>query len=697
MNAVLKREFKSYFQSPIGYIFSGVFFAICSLFFISGTLYYQSADLKSIFSNVNVIYLFLVSLLTMGLFANERSRRTDQLLLTAPISLYQIVVGKFLAAMSVFGVTLTLSLLYPIVISVFGSPSYSEIIGAYIGFILLWGTFIAIGMFISSLTESQIIAAVVNFGVLLVVYYMDYFASNVASPLLQKIIIWFSIMDRYNDFSRGILNIEHIVYYLSIIAIFIMLTVAVIDRRRYSDKKLLLNRTIVTTAFIAGTILINAIVGAFAAKLPLQLDMTRDNVYEFSDQTKDVLSSIDEPVSIYAMYPDSTTGELFDAIKEHLSLYQKKNSNIQVTYIDPYTDPAFARNYGDDVGVGSVVVEKDDKFKVIPLNQLYRQSQHTGEVSIDAENQLTNAISYVCGNFAQQKAYFIEGHSEYPSAELKTALEAQGFQTSTIQLSSTEIPDDASILISMLPSADFTDAERDALDRYLISGGSAAFVFNAGFTQPSRLIEYLAEWGITPNGDYVIEDDSNMLLRSDYGLPVPAPKMQEHPITNKLIGRNIPIMMSDSCSFTLNTNNIQHTILTPLLLTSSNSWGITDLTRSTTAKQDGDIEGPLTLAALAEKSDGTGGKLFVFGSIRGAETSDILKASSYSNGDFIMNALSYLAGNSDTLSIRAKVISSDRLTMTENQIALISFILQYIIPLAILIAGLYVWLKRRYL
>ncbi len=633
----------------------------------------------------------------MGLFANERSRRTDQLLLTAPISLYKIVIGKFLAAMSVFGVTLALSLIYPIVISIFGSPSYSELIGAYIGFILLWGTFIAIGMFISALTESQVIAAVVNFGVLLVVYYMDYFASNVTSPLLQKLIIWFSVMDRYNDFQRGILNIENIVYYLSIIAVFIMLTAAVIDRRRYSDKKLLLNRTVVTAAFVAGTILVNAIVGAFAAKLPLQFDMTADKVYEFSDQTKDVLSGIDEPVSIYAMYPDSTTGELFDAIKEHLSLYEKKNSNINVTYIDPYTDPAFARNYGDDVGVGSVVVEKGDKFKVIPLSQLYRQSQYTGEVSIDAENQLTSAISYVCGNFAQQKAYFVEGHSEYPSAELKTALEAQGFETASIQLSTTEIPNDASILISMLPSADFTEAERDALDKYLLGGGKATFVFNAGLTHPSRLFEYLAEWGIKPNGDYVIENENSMLLRSDYGLPVPAPKMQEHAVTSKLIGRSIPIMMPDSCSFSINTNNIQHTIVTPLLLTSDKSWGITDLTRSTTAKQEGDIEGPLALAAIAEKSDGSGGKLFVFGSIRGVETTDILKASSYSNGDFIINALSYLSCNSEALGIRAKVISADKLAMTENQVVLISFVLQYIIPLAILIAGLWIWLKRRYL
>lgn len=698
MKAVLDKELKGYFRSPIGYIFTGVFFALCAMFFVSGTLYYQSADLKSVFSNVNILYLFLVSLLTMGLFAPERSRRTDQLLLTAPVSVTQIVLGKFFAAMSVLGITLVLSLVFPIIISVFGNPSISEIVGAYIGFILLWGTFIAIGMFISALTESQMIAAVVSFGVLLLVYFMGWFGANISNEFMQKLLKWLSIMDRYDDFRNGILKLENIIYYLSIIGIFIILTVQVIRRRQYGESTFRINNTVVTAAAVAGILLFNGVVNVITAKLPLQIDMTHDSVYKFSDQTKEVLSKVDSEINIYAVYPDSTTGEIVDTIKEHLKQYSQMNKNIKVTYIDPYSDPAFARKYGDDAGIGSVIVEKENRFKVVQLNQLYRQSQASGEVSVDTERQITGAISYVLGGSAPLKAYFTEGHNEYSSAELKSALESEGYETASIRLGSEEIPQDASVVICVNPSADFSAEERDSLDAYLMNGGKAGFIFAAGSRSTERLDGYLEEWGVKPNNDYVIESDTSMALRSSYGIPVPSPQMQKHSITDKLISQKVAFMAPDSCSFTINDNNIQHTFVTPLLKTSDKSWGITDMTRTDTSKKDGDISGPLTLAAISEKSgDGNTGAVFVLGSLSAAETSGIFSSSAYSNGDFIINTFAYLTDSADTLSIRAKVISAEAMSMTEKQVRVLSVILQYIMPLIILISGLVIWLRRRYL
>lgn len=698
MKAILDKEQRGYFRSPIGYIFTGVFFALCAMFFVSGTLYYQSADLKSVFSNVNILYLFLVSMLTMGLFAPERSRKTDQLLLTAPVSVTQIVLGKFFAALSVFGITLVLSLIFPIIISVFGNPSISEIIGAYIGFILLWGTFIAIGMFISALTESQMIAAVVSFGVLLLVYFMGWFASNISNEFMQKLLKWLSIMDRYEDFQNGILKLENIVYYLSIIGIFVILTIQVIRRRQYGEKPFRINNTVVTAAAVAGILLFNGVVNVITAKLPLQIDLTHDSVYKFSDQTKEVLSKVDSELNIYAIYPDSTTGEIVDTIKEHLKQYQQMNKNIKVTYIDPYSDPAFARKYGEDAGVGSIIVEKGDRFKVVKLNQLYRQSQATGEVSVDTEKQITGAVSYVLGSAAPLKAYFTDGHNEYSSAELKKVLESEGYEVGTIRLGSEEIPQDASVVICMAPSADFSAEERDALDAYLMNGGKAGFIFTAGNRDTARLDDYLGEWGLKPDNDYVIESDSSMALRSSYGVPVPSPQMQKHSITDKLIEQKIAFMAPDSCSFTVNDNNIQHTFVTPLLTTSDKSWGITDMTRTDTSKKEGDINGPLTVAAISEKSgDGNTGAIFVLGSLSSAETSGILSSSAYSNGDFITNAFAYLTDSTDSLSIRAKVISADTMSMTEKQVRVFSIILQYILPLIILVSGLVIWLRRRYL
>ncbi len=234
MIAIFKKEFKNYFLSPIGYIFVGVFMALAAMFFSSSVLYSQRADISLMFSDINVIYLFLVSLLTMRLISEEKNKKTDQLLLSAPIKVTDIVIGKYLAAMSVFGVTILISFAFPMIMFKYANPALSEIIGSYLGFILLWGAFISIGVFISSLTESQMIAGVFTFAGLLLIYLINWVQMNVQNEFLRKIIGMFSLLDRYGEFQRGILNIENIIYYLSFIFVFLFLTVRVIDKRRYS-------------------------------------------------------------------------------------------------------------------------------------------------------------------------------------------------------------------------------------------------------------------------------------------------------------------------------------------------------------------------------------------------------------------------------------------------------------------------------
>ena len=233
MKAIFNKEFKSYFLSPIGYIFTAVFMILASMFFLNGSLMYRIADISVIFSNINIVYLFLVSILTMRSFSEERNKKTDQLLHTAPCSIGEIVIGKYLAAMATLGVTVVISFVFPIVLCMFGNPPISEIIGSYIGFVLLWGAFIAIGIFISSLTESQMISAVFTFGVLLLVYFMDDIAAGVSNKTLASVLSWFSLMNRYFEFQRGILNVVSIVYYLSFIGVFLFLTVQGIERRRW--------------------------------------------------------------------------------------------------------------------------------------------------------------------------------------------------------------------------------------------------------------------------------------------------------------------------------------------------------------------------------------------------------------------------------------------------------------------------------
>lgn len=697
MDAIFTREWRSYFLSPIGYIFSGVFIALCSFFFVNGALMYQSADIMVVFSNINIIYLFLISMLTMSLFSAERSRKTDQLLLTSPVSVGKIVVAKYCAALWVFGITLAMSLIYPLIFRLFGAPPMSEIIGAYIGFLLLWAAFIAIGTFISAMTESQMISAIVTFGVLLIVFYMNTLTANISNPTIQSVVRWFSLMDRYVEFQSGILNIVNVVYYVSFIAAFLFLTAQVIRRRQVSDTRLKINNLVVTASVIAGIILVNAIVSTVAQKMPMKIDLTNNDVYEYSEQTKEILAEVDEEVNVYALYPDSADGELVVTIREYLTQYEQMNDNIKVTYKDPYEDPAFARKYGDDTAIGSVIVEQGDRFKVIPLEKIYRENQYSGSVSIDAEKQFTSAIRYVTGMAQDVKVYFIKGHMEYAGASsaLAAEFENEGYMVDEITISTDGIPDDADLVVSLAPTVDFTAEERDMLDAYLLKGGKAAFAFTAGTQPMERLYSYLGEWGITVNNDFVVENDSSMAFRTQAGVPVPAPQLLEHPITEKLIDSDISIITPSACSLTLSKTNPHYAAVTPLLKTSQNSWGVTDLTTSTLEKKEGDISGPLTIAAIAEKFEG--GRIFVIGSMQAIETPGLLNDSSYCNGDFTLNAFSYLTDKGDALNIRAKIISAEKLTMTEQQVSIIAVLVQYVLPLLILVAGLIVWFRRRYL
>lgn len=234
MLAIFKKEFKSYFVSPTGYIFVAVFLFLSSLSFTSGVLATQYADISVVFSEFSMLYLFLISILTMKLFAEEKNKKTDQLLLASPVSVTEIVVGKYLAAMAVFGVTVIVSFIYPAVIMKYGNPVISEIIGSYIGFILLWATLISVGVFVSSFTESQTIAGVITFTVLFIIYCISWIQASIEIEFIKAFLGWFALFEKYNEFQYGILNIQSIVYYLSVIFVFLFLTVRVIDKRRYS-------------------------------------------------------------------------------------------------------------------------------------------------------------------------------------------------------------------------------------------------------------------------------------------------------------------------------------------------------------------------------------------------------------------------------------------------------------------------------
>ena len=234
MTAIIRRELNAYFTSPIGYIYLSVFYLFSGFYFFTETLISGTADLKDVFQSMFTITLFLIPILTMRLMSEDKKLKTDQLLLTAPISLTGLVFGKFFAAVLVYLLGISINLVFGVVLSAFAVLDWAVVIGHFIGAIVLGLALIAIGMFISSLTENQVIAAVGGFAISMFLMLIDNLASAVNTPWLSAFLKNISFYNRYNSFTIGILSFANVIFFLSAAAVFIFLTIRALDKKRWS-------------------------------------------------------------------------------------------------------------------------------------------------------------------------------------------------------------------------------------------------------------------------------------------------------------------------------------------------------------------------------------------------------------------------------------------------------------------------------
>lgn len=224
MWAIVKKEFKSYFLSPIGYIYIGIFLLMCSIFFYLDIFAYMSTDFTYMFGSASTVLTFIVPLITMRMFSEERKSGTEQLLLTSPRSVTSIVLGKFIAAALVVLVSVAATLMYYAILCYFGEPQLGKSLVAILGFALLALAYISFGMFASSLTENQIIAAVISVAFFMISWFLPGFSSAFVN---------FSLMDAfYMSFVNGTISIQNLVLLLSFTVLFIIFTIMVIQRRK---------------------------------------------------------------------------------------------------------------------------------------------------------------------------------------------------------------------------------------------------------------------------------------------------------------------------------------------------------------------------------------------------------------------------------------------------------------------------------
>jgi ABC-2 type transport system permease protein len=249
--AIAQKELKSYFSGPIAYIAIGLWALLYGYFFIAILQYFVRNSMqmgqfgmqqqamnvnqqliRPLLQNVTIMILFTLPMVTMRTYSEEKRSGTIELLLTSPLTDFQIVMGKFLGAMALYGVMLLVTMIHVALLFIYGNPEWKPIVTAYLGVLLLGGCFVSLGLFISSLTKNQIVAGMTTFAVFLLFWIITWIGSF-SGPTVDKLTQYLSIIDHLDDFTKGVVDTSHVIYYLSFITFGLFLTVKSVDTERW--------------------------------------------------------------------------------------------------------------------------------------------------------------------------------------------------------------------------------------------------------------------------------------------------------------------------------------------------------------------------------------------------------------------------------------------------------------------------------
>ncbi len=248
--AIAQKELRSYFASPIAYIVIGIWALLYGYFYASLLAYFvrQSMQMSQfggaqpvnindqmirlLFQNVTILILFLMPGITMRTYSEEKRSGTIELLLTSPVTDMQIILGKFFGALALYAAMLAVTLIHIAILFIYGNPEWKPIATTYLGLLLFGGCFISVGLLISSLTKNQIVAFTVSFGVFLLLWIIDWMGSF-AGPTVSSLLTYLSVIGHLEDFTKGVLDTTHLIYYVSFIGFGLFLTAKSVETERW--------------------------------------------------------------------------------------------------------------------------------------------------------------------------------------------------------------------------------------------------------------------------------------------------------------------------------------------------------------------------------------------------------------------------------------------------------------------------------
>ncbi|MCR4908872.1 MAG: Gldg family protein [Lachnospiraceae bacterium] len=709
MSAIIVKEVRQYLTTVTGLLFAAVNLFVMGLYFLAGNLLSLNPSTAPVMSNVLFILMIMVPVLTMRILSEERKLKTDQLLFTSPLPVWKVVLGKYLAILVIFLIPVLVSDFFPLVLSLYGEVSIGESYTATLGYFLYGAACIAIGVFISSVTESQIIAAVLTFLALFATFLMGGIVDILTSGgnKLFDILLVLDFPSRIENIMSGILNTGDIFYYISIIALMLFLTVQSILKRRFTVSKNTVKFTVFSYGAIALAIAAVVLSNYLISLLPeekTEIDVTGSRRFTVSEEAKEALENLSQPVTIYCI----GTKDMLDAYDERelsntLERFDALSKELTVIYKDPSKEPSFTEKYTDSSpGVGSLIVESGDRFRILNSYDIYESSVDYQTYSqirtgYDGEGQIIGAIGFVSTG-ELPKIYCLSGHSEAELASytaLEKAITKNNMESADLNLMNVEaVPEDADALLILGPMTDYSGDDIEKLEKYLDGGGNAVIALNYTEEGTPALDALLEEYGVSHVNGIVMEGDEQYMYQTPMYL---LPEVHECVLTEKLISARLLALIPESSAFRQKENTDEALSVTAALTTSDSSYAKMNVTGASTGnKEAGDEDGPFDIADyIKREKDGKITKLALFA----ADTlfSDMVNETvGGANVSMVSAALGdMIETEAVSADIPVKSLIGGHIAVPYGGALLWGLLFILIIPAALLIMGIVIWLKRR--
>ena len=602
-------------------------------------------------SSVTFLFMLTVPILTMRILAEEKRSKTDQLILTAPVSVGGIVMGKFLALLTIFAIPVAIICFYPLIMAQYGSVPMGEAYLSILAYFLFGMTAIAIGLFLSSVTESQVIAAVLTFLVLFLGYMMDSICSIISSTgnLLTRLLRCFDLYTPFFNLLNGTLDVSSIVYYVSVTALVLFLTVQSIQKRRYSMSVKNLSFSAYSTGMIAVAVALVVVVNIIMGEMPSSwtaIDMTSQKLYSLTDQTVDYVKNMQDDVTIYVLV----------------------NQDNQDTYESSY----------------------DFDYSTYSYN--------TTTTGYDGEGQITSALDYVL-NDDMPKVYMTTGHNELSlSNTFTSALNKENVDYETVNLMDLDaIPDDAACLFINGATSDFSSDDKDKVIDYLNNGGKVILVTGYTDEETPNIDVILSYMNLSIAKGLVVENDSNGYYRSPYYI---LPTQSSDSYTSGTYGKYLflpysqgIIVPEEVSTDETATGDITYDVF---LSTSDSAFAKQDVNNTQDFSQgENDVNGPFALGVEAVKTLDDGDATLVVYGCEQLFTDDADSVVSGANLTLFTNTFSGMADHETSVSIPVKSYEVSNLVVDSAQILLLGLLVTMILPVGCVIAGFVIWFRRR--